>query len=767
MGAANRAALVSRYLRDLQDAIRRASNTRAAKGCFEAYLDLQAARGSDSRDALLDQFVRDAEVVLLSRLLSTSAVARAAPHLFYYENCFGWLEELVCQFPLGERREWLQGQSACEDDPSRALLEAYVPLRDRKRLGQHYTPADIVDYIIARTVPVDNFGDTLDPAVGSGAFALGWLRHYVRSGYPCGGSFVGYDVNLASLAVAGLNLEGFYERNRLSTRPSIHLEARDALVAFETVETCGDLFGDFEGYPRFQQVVGNPPYVRIQQIQPASLRDRYRRCYPRTATGRFDLYMLFIEAACRALTRGGRLGFVVSNKLLTSNAASGARRFISENLRVRKIVDLGDAKLFQAAVLPLIIIGENQGGAWGTFGYASVREARSAKGLGSACSAPVMDCISEVGAGGVSEHMVVADTVRQRTLEIEAFTTSFPVTQPGGPWHFTNQTEAAVLDVIRSAGTPLEGLCSTISAGVKSTADDVFCNPITKTLVEQREFEPEFVKPYLRGGNIQKWAISWSGERENEDTYLIYPHRQKDGRTASVDLSEIPHIAAWLEEHRTQLSARIYVRQAGRRWYEIWVPQKPANFRADFKILTPDFSTHNAFAIDREKRWCGGSAFMIVPAQQEEEWCLCLLGLLNSHVLEFFHKKACSTFIYANRYRYTATPLRRYPIPPLTDIQQYRIASLVSKLVADPTSMRLEERLNDEVRVAFGLDDDQYEVIRNEVCWPGTPTRRNLPNDANASIREEVGGQRDLKLGVDPKAFKLGEVFKEVLPGTE
>jgi hypothetical protein len=39
-----------------------------------------------------------------------------------------------------------------------------------------------------------------------------------------------------------------------------------------------------------------------------------------------------------------------------------------------------------------------------------------------------------------------------------------------------------------------------------------------------------------------------------------------------------------------------------------------------------------------------------------------LLGLLNSELLEFYHKVEASTFIYAGRYRYWKSYLQDYPI---------------------------------------------------------------------------------------------------------
>src|SRR5256885_12094823 len=46
-----------------------------------------------------------------------------------------------------------------------------------------------------------------------------------------------------------------------------------------------------------------------------------------------------------------------------------------------------------------------------------------------------------------------------------------------------------------------------------------------------------------------------------------------------------------LERHREALEARRYVVEAGRQWYELWVPQDPAAWEAP-KLVFRDISEH-------------------------------------------------------------------------------------------------------------------------------------------------------------------------------
>ena len=131
---------------------------------------------------------------------------------------------------------------------------------------------------------------------------------------------------------------------------------------------------------------------------------------------------------------------------------------------------------------------------------------------------------------------------------------------------------------------------------------------VTLKFIEAQGLESRYVKPFIQAPNVDRWEIKWTGVREKTDTYVIYPHREVGGRTQPVELAEVPGIARWLRrpENQKRLHARTYVAEANRRWYELWVPQRPSLFLAKFKILTRDIAPSNSFALDEEGRWCGG-----------------------------------------------------------------------------------------------------------------------------------------------------------------
>ncbi len=69
-------------------------------------------------------------------------------------------------------------------------------------------------------------------------------------------------------------------------------------------------------------------------------------------SGRVDLYQAFLVAMAKQLRPGGILGVITSNRFLTTRGGMATRRFLRLNFDIVELVDLGDTKLFEAAVLP-------------------------------------------------------------------------------------------------------------------------------------------------------------------------------------------------------------------------------------------------------------------------------------------------------------------------------------------------------------------------------------------------------------------------------
>ena len=410
---------------------------------------------------------------------------------------------------------------------------------------------------------------------------------------------------------------------------------------------------------QYDVVVGNPPYVRIQKI-PKEKREEYKSGF-QSASGRFDLSVLFLEYAIDSLKKEGSLGFITSNKVLTTQYGKGIRNYIYEESGIDILIDFTDTDVFDVTVLPCILVatkGKNDP----RFGYGLVKQATSSKD--SIDCGDLMDLIDSHSQAGDSVEGIynIQMNGHSETVKLRCFETSLPDGKET-TWTFIPEKEQNIIDKIESEKTSSLGeISEKISVGIKTTANNVFVDPITDSTINEKSLESELVHPAISGKNVSRWTIDWSPEDSKKPSYIIYPHKVEDGSVVPVDLSEYPNIQQYLQRHYDQLAGRSYLQDAGRNWYECWVPQHPNYFEVNHKIITPEMAPGNSFALDTSGFYCIGSCYSILLKNDNPKLYHLLTGILNSQLAEFYLKANSSTQLYADRFRYNKSYIENLPV---------------------------------------------------------------------------------------------------------
>lgn len=105
---------------------------------------------------------------------------------------------------------------------------------------------------------------------------------------------------------------------------------------------------------KYDFVVGNPPYVRIDYL-PESDKEVYRSLYENILSGKWDLYMPFLFRGGNWLTEDGKSGFICSNKFFLNESAKGLREKLLD-YNWDKIIDLSGIEVFAGSLpAPAII----------------------------------------------------------------------------------------------------------------------------------------------------------------------------------------------------------------------------------------------------------------------------------------------------------------------------------------------------------------------------------------------------------------------------
>ena len=108
-------------------------------------------------------------------------------------------------------------------------------------------------------------------------------------------------------------------------------------------------FSDVFANGGFNIVIGNPPYVLLQNTPMSATDKETLTSIYKVAQYKVDLYHLFIERGCNLLTNGGVLIYINPTTFLTNNYTSKLRKFILTEYSLNSVVNIS-TNVFEASV---------------------------------------------------------------------------------------------------------------------------------------------------------------------------------------------------------------------------------------------------------------------------------------------------------------------------------------------------------------------------------------------------------------------------------
>lgn len=558
-----------------------------------------------------------------------------------------------------------------------------------KNTGATFTPRELSVFLAERIVSYVQSRNNriLDPACGEAELlvAMGEILNEKAIDF----SLTGYDANERYLSFA---------KDRLLSlgNKKAKLVHEDFLQSVEVSSVCNtpSLFDESlisTVNNSFDIVIANPPYVRTQILGTEQAQNLARKF---NLKGRVDLYYPFLMAMTESLKENGILGVITSNRYLSTKSGESIRKFLSENYEILELIDLGDTKLFDAAVLPAIFIGRK-------------------KKQKSPSSANFIKIYEELNGykGDLIPVETVYDVLKSKQSGYFVTTNGKRYKKSSGTlkykigsgicWEMLSCSESDWVSKIDKASKNRVEDFFKVKVGIKSTADKVFISDKWEQLNGTKP-EDELLKDLISQENIEPWNAT-----ENFKLKVLYPHISVNGEKQTVDIEKYPKAKKYFAQHEEKLKARKYLIDAGRQWFELWVPHRPDQWKCP-KLVFPDISLKPRFYFDNGGKIVNGNCYWIVATKEEDvEKLLLIQGIANSKLMTKYHDLVFNNKLYSGRRRYFTQYVEKYPLPDFNLPIAKEIIAIVKDLnrTNNKTEIsKLEHQLEISVAKSFGVE---------------------------------------------------------------
>jgi len=558
-------------------------------------------------------------------------------------------------------------------------------LEKRKAVGAHYTPKILSDFVAQKILkfwtpkPGMDKVRILDPAVGAGELLLSILAELTRSGFSnieC----VGFDTDCNAIELALSRISNAF--------PSVSARLREEnFLEFALTYGVGSLFS--QGFEFFDLSIANPPYVRTQVM---GAQKSQQLALQFGLSGRVDLYYAFINGIAMLMKPGGIAGIIVSNRFMTTKSGISVRKSIIDKFDAIHVWDLGDTRLFEAAVLPAILLVRVKDKTLQPV------EAKFTSIYSTENTQQSIRCVNVIEALGKDGVVKLPDGQNYAVQQGKLMHGS----KPNGVWRIATEDSEKWLSLVKSHTYCTFEEVGEIKVGIKTTADNIFINSDWEDLPKKEQHE--LLMPLI----THHIARRFKARESDKPKRVLYPYQVKQGRRVAIDLNEFPHAANYLNRHRAKLEGRKYVLDAGRKWFEIWVPHDPFAWSQP-KVVFRDISDKPTFWMDLSGLVVNGDCYWIAcdnPQQVDLLWLI--LGVGNSSFIEIFYDYKFKNKLYAGRRRFMTQYVRQFPLPNTdTEIarQIIQLSKKIYKLTPSQEAKCLEDKLERLVWQAFGFSN--------------------------------------------------------------
>lgn len=463
----------------------------------------------------------------------------------------------------------------------------------------------------------------------------------------------------------------------------------------------------------FDAIIGNPPYVRIQNMKKYSPEEiKYFQSplskYEVAKKATVDKYFVFIQRALELLNPTGFLGYIVPHKFFLTVGGKQLRKFITDRYQISKIIHFGAVQVFpnKSTYTAILILQRNK---IKEFDLLKV-DKLSSKSL----------CLTE-------------KTFKYETYKFDS-----------KPWVFLLPETERVFNKFESDDFVKLGNIAEIAVGLQTSADDIYIFVPEKETDETFCFNRDGIQYEIEKSICKNtiYDLSFHAFDSIEgNAQMIFPyeiHNEKASLISEENMQErYPLVWKYLSNYKNKLAKR---KLQGRNpsWYQFGRSQSLTKFVDTEKLVWSVLATESPYVLDTKNLLFtgGGNGPYYGLINKSDYSLLYIMGILTHPIIECMVKAYASEFrgsYYSHSKQFLESlPIRKIDFLNCEDIVLYNdIIKSVDNLIGTTRQLKLEKNnsrklilqrkiktlnngLINNINKLYQISDDDFSTVMND-----------------------------------------------------
>lgn len=450
---------------------------------------------------------------------------------------------------------------------------------------------------------------------------------------------------------------------------------------FEFPEVLNDE-GDFVG---FDTVIGNPPYISIQELKRNSIKEveYYSKNYSTASRGNFDIYLPFTQKAFEISNTDGVIDYIMPSLWTYNEYGMALRSLVQENQYLNRFLDFGSTQVFEDATV-----------------YTACQQFDKRK--------------------KTSFFFSRIDVDKFESKEFSQI--SYDQLSYSGSWKLSDKQTSTILQNMDKGSVKL-GDCCSIFVGIQTSADIFYHvakqsnnNWFSKIENQNIQIEGTFLKPLVTGKDAKRYLSP------NIKKYLL--HLYDEGNQTLFDLEHIESVASetfkYLKRNEEFLRARENRKMDIEGWYGYNYPKNLEKQILPKIGVAQTVQKLECFLDEEGEYYFHNVRVNGISPMLDELDIKYILGCLNSKALNFFFIKTAKPkdngFYEANKQFISPLPIKLIDFENQKEISE-RVTQILDLKKENPEAdtSALEAEIDQLVYELYGLTGEEIAIVESNL----------------------------------------------------